>query len=254
VAQTQRPGYRQIADLIRAAIERGEYARGSRLPTETELAAAYGVTNPTINSAVGILRAEGLVRVERGRGTVVREIPEIHRVAAARYAKAARERDGARGPFDGEIRALGMEPRSETTVEVVTPPAAVAEALQLPPGQPNAIRRARRMFADNYPVQYAPSYIPLEIAQGTAIAEVDSGPGGIISRFAELGHAQVRVTEAVRSRRPTEEEQEFLRLDPDQFVTEIWHVGWTAEDRPVEVCVHAVPAYLWVLEYELPVT
>jgi len=109
------------------------------------------------------------------------------------------------------------------------------------------------MYANDVPVQLAPSYIPLEIAEGTRIAERDSGPGGIISRFAELGYAQVRITETVRVRRPDEEEQQFLSLEEDQPVIEIWHVGWTADDRPVEVCVHSVPAYLWTLDYEWPI-
>jgi GntR family transcriptional regulator len=60
----------------------------------------------------------------------------------------------------------------------------------------------------------------------------------------------VRITESVRSRPPTAEEQEFLQLEDDQPVIEIWHTGWTADDRPVEICVHAVPASLWVLNYE----
>ena len=252
--EKQRPDYRQIADLLRAAIEAGEYARGSRLPAETELAERYGVARPTVNNAVSILRAEGLVRVERGRGTIVREIPDIHRNAMARYQKAARERSGGRGAFDTEIRALGMTPRTDTEVERVTPPPEVARQLGLAEGEANVIVRRRRMYANDVPVQLAPSYMPADIAEGTALAEVDSGPGGIISRFADLGHAQVRVTEAVRARRPTEDEADFLRLDDGQFVTEIWHVGWTAEGRAVEVCVHAVPAYLWVLEYEMPVT
>jgi GntR family transcriptional regulator len=225
------------------------------LPPEPELAERYGVSRSTVNNAVAVLRAEGLVRVIRGRGTIVREIvAPIHRNAPARYQQAVRERAGGRGAFDTEIRALGLEPRSDTEVGLVTPPPEVARALGLPDGEANVIRRMRHMYAGDVPVQIAPSYIPAEIAVGTALAETDSGPGGIISRFAELGHAQVRITESVRARPATAEEQEFLRLDADQPVLEIWHTGWTAEGRPVEVAVHVVPASLWVFDYEWPVT
>lgn len=242
--------FRQIAGMLREAIERGDYPPGSALPTETVLAEQYGVSRGAINNAVKVLRSNGLVRVERGRGTVVRSIPVIRRDAMARYDKAARERAGGRGAFDSEIRALGLVPRSDTEVERVTPPAEVAAALGLPAGEPNVIVRRRKMYANDEPVQLAPSYIPAEIAEGTPLAELDSGPGGIVSRFAELGHEQVRITESVRSRPPTAEEQEFLQLEDDQPVIEIWHTGWTADDRPVEICVHAVPASLWVLNYE----
>ncbi len=223
--ETQRPQYRQLADLLREAIERGEYAAGSTLPPEAELAARYSIAKSNVNTAIKILRAEGLVRVERGKGTVVREIPEIRRSAVTRYERSAREREGAKGAFDSEIRAMGMTPRSETEIERVTPPAAVAKALG----------------------------IPAEIAEDTALAEIDSGPGGIISRFADLGYEQVRITETVRVRRATEDERTFLRLEEDQPVIEIWHTGWTADDRAVEIAIHAMPAYLWVLDYAWPI-
>jgi len=250
--EKQQPQYRQLAGLLRAAIESGEYPAGSALPPEPELASRYGVSRSTVNNAVAILRNEGLVRVSRGRGTIVREIPPIHRNAMARYSQAARERTDARGAFDSEIRSLGFTPRSDTTVERVTPPPEVARALGLPEGKPNVIRRMRHMYADDIPVQIAPSYIPAEIAEGTPLAEQDPGPGGIISRLADLGLAQTRISESVRARRATAAEREFLRLEEDQPVIEIWHTGWTADGRPVEIAVHAVPASLWILDYEWP--
>lgn len=248
--ETPRSQYRQLSDVLRDAIERGEYAAGSVLPPEPELAERYGVSRQTVNRAVGILRSQGLARVVRGRGTIVREIPVIHRQATVRYTQAERERGAARGAFDAEIRALGMTPRSDTEVARGVPPAKVARALGLAEGEPNVIIRKRQMYANDVPVQLAPSYIPAEIADGTQLAEADSGPGGIISRFAELGYAQTRITEAVTVRMPTDEEQQFLRLEDGQPVIEIWHTGWTADDRPVEICVHSMPAYLWVLGYE----
>jgi GntR family transcriptional regulator len=247
--QRPRAQFRQLADALRGAIDSGEYPPGSMLPSEPELARRFNVNRLTVNQAVRLLRAEGRVRVERGRGTVVREIPVIRRDAMARYTRPARERDGARGAFDAEIRALGMTPRSDIEVARVVPPPEVARALGLPEGEPNVVMRKRRMYADDVPVQLAPSYIPAEIAEGTQLAEEDSGPGGIISRFAELGFAQTRITETIRVRRPSDEEEQFLRLDQDQAVTEIWHTGWTADGRPVEICVHVVPAHLWTLSY-----
>ena len=86
--------FRQIADVLRGEIERGVYPPGSPFPTEHALAQRFRVDRITVNRAVRILRGEGLVRVERGRGVVVRKIPVIRRSAMARYARAARERGG----------------------------------------------------------------------------------------------------------------------------------------------------------------
>jgi GntR family transcriptional regulator len=239
----------QIAGDLRARIDQGEYPPGGRLPSEDDLADRYHVNRRTINSAVLLLRAEGIVRTERGRGTVVTQIPAITRHAMARYTQQARERTGGRGAFDSEIRAMGLEPRTDVEISTVPAPADVAEGLRLEPGQPVVVRK-RRMYADGVPVQLAISYIPAEIAAGSRIAEPDTGPGGIISRFAELGYAQARITETVRWRPPRAEERQFLRLDKGQAVAEIWHTGWTADGRPVEVCVHVVPAWQWRLSYE----
>jgi GntR family transcriptional regulator len=239
----------QIAAALRDGIRRGEYRPGSRLPSEDELARQYGVDRRTANTAVRALRAEGLARSERGRGTFVAEVPVITRHAMTRYDQEVRDRAGSRGPFDGEIRAMGLDPHTDVTVRTGPAPADVAEALQLDPGA-EVIIRERRMYASGVPVQFATSYIPADIGAGTQIAEVDSGPGGIISRMAELGHAQVRITETVSTRAPTAQERAFLRLDKGQAVSEIWHIGWTADGRPVELMRSAVPAWQWRFSYE----
>jgi GntR family transcriptional regulator len=249
------PGQRQAgADRV---VAHGDVPGGGDGPLDLDdaaglrgLAGRYSVSRPTVNRAISILRNEGVVRVERGRGTIVREIPVITRHGMSRYMQAERERSGGRGAFDAEIRALGMTPRSDVQVSRVVPPPAVAQALGLAEGEANTVVRNRHMYVNDVPVQLAPSYIPAEIAAGTALEQTDSGPGGIISRFAELGHAQVRITESVRVRRATEEEQTFLKLEDDEPVIEILHTGWTADDRPVEVCVHSVPAYLWTLDHD----
>jgi GntR family transcriptional regulator len=247
--------YGQLAGILRDAIAAGQYPRGSMLPSEPDLASQHGVHRTTINQAVTILRQEGLVRRVRGRGILVWPVPPIHSDRTSRYDKAYRERDGGRGAFDSEIRALGMEPSNSVTVETVIPPDDVAAVLGLPAGEANTVRRMRLMSADGWPVQVAPSYIPADIAGGTDLAELDSGPGGIVSRFAELGFEQVRITESLRQRPPTAEERAFLQLDPAQtLLTELRHTGWTATGRAVEVAVHAWPIGQWEPEYGWPIS
>lgn len=63
--------WRQVADDIAALIRSGRLPADSRLPTELELAERYGVSRPTIRSALDFLRRQGLVTVIHGRGTFV---------------------------------------------------------------------------------------------------------------------------------------------------------------------------------------
>lgn len=51
----------------------GEYAPGSKLPTEPQLQAEWGVSRAVVREAMKILESQGLVRIEHGRGTFVTE-------------------------------------------------------------------------------------------------------------------------------------------------------------------------------------
>ena len=65
--------YRQIADQLRGLVERGEYAVGSRLPPERDLALQFGVSRPSVREALIALEVEGLVEVRMGSGIYVRQ-------------------------------------------------------------------------------------------------------------------------------------------------------------------------------------
>ncbi|GAA3133517.1 GntR family transcriptional regulator [Streptomyces echinatus] len=60
-----------IAEELRHAIDREEYTVGSRLPSESELAAHYGVSRGTVRQAVAALTAEGLIGSRQGARRVV---------------------------------------------------------------------------------------------------------------------------------------------------------------------------------------
>ncbi len=64
--------YAQLAAHLRARIESGQLPAGARIPAETDLATEHGMSRETVRRAVALLRADGLVDVEPGRGTRVR--------------------------------------------------------------------------------------------------------------------------------------------------------------------------------------
>ena len=83
--------YRQIADQLRASIGAGEFALGSRLPPERDLATQLGVSRPSVREALIALEVEGLVEVRMGSGIYVTALESL---APARGAEATL------GPFD----------------------------------------------------------------------------------------------------------------------------------------------------------
>lgn len=64
----------RTADTLRAQIRSGEdYTPGSKLPNENHLSIDLGVSRTTLREAIRILVAEGLLQVQRGKGTFVTE-------------------------------------------------------------------------------------------------------------------------------------------------------------------------------------
>jgi DNA-binding FadR family transcriptional regulator len=63
--------YERVATDLSAKIAQGQYGLGQRLPSERDLAQAYGVSRPTIREAVIALELDGLVEVRTGSGVYV---------------------------------------------------------------------------------------------------------------------------------------------------------------------------------------
>lgn len=67
------PLYYQLKQILRSAIERGEYQPGDQLPSEPELTRNYGISRITARQALDELETEGLVIRRHGKGTYVSE-------------------------------------------------------------------------------------------------------------------------------------------------------------------------------------
>ena len=67
------PVFRIIYENLKRDIERGEYAPGARLPSESELCRAYGVQRDTVRHALQKLVDDGMIFKRPGRGSFVSE-------------------------------------------------------------------------------------------------------------------------------------------------------------------------------------
>ena len=66
------PLYQQIREAILHALQAGEWPPGGLIPSETELAQRFGVSQGTVRKAVEVLTAEGLLVRRQGKGTRAR--------------------------------------------------------------------------------------------------------------------------------------------------------------------------------------
>jgi GntR family phosphonate transport system transcriptional regulator len=143
------PIYAQIAEELRNEIQKGMYQVGDRLPTEAQLSQHFGVNRHTLRRAIAELKNEGLLRVDRGRGTFVAATP-IH------YTINSRVR------YNESLKAQGLEPKMQllrvTSTEADT---AIAKALQLEVGESVALIE-RFGLANDQPICLNNSYFPLQ--------------------------------------------------------------------------------------------
>ncbi len=65
------PIYRQLKEIIRAKIERGEFKPGMRIPTEYELCETFSVSRISVRQALAELANEGFLYRRQGQGTFV---------------------------------------------------------------------------------------------------------------------------------------------------------------------------------------
>lgn len=118
------PLFAQLASSLREDILQNRRLPGDKLPSESELETAFGVSRITVRQALSALHAEGLIQKLNGKGSYVT------RPADAPHL----------GPLTGfyeHIRARG-DVASGRTLSVREAPAstAAAEALRLAPGTP----------------------------------------------------------------------------------------------------------------------
>ena len=247
---SDRAVFRQIADQLREAIDKGRFSEGDKLPSETELVEHYGVSRMTVRNSLAVLQGEGLVVSEHGKGVYVRPRPPVRRLASDRFAR--RHREQGKSAFIVEADAAGGRPEVDSLeIKEERPSQDIATRLG---GPRRVLVRRRRYLLDGRPVEFAASHLPLDLARGTAIAEPNPGPGGIYARLEELGHRLDHFDEEIRARMPNPDEVKTLRLASGVPVIHLIRTAYDTEGRAVEVCDTVMAADAYVLAYQLPAT
>ena len=241
------PVYRQVAATITERIDAGTYPPGTLIPSERDLGDEFRVSRVTVRQAIGLLRTQGVVVVEHGRGVFVAPTRQIQRLARARLSRTSRDRDSA--AFMADASMSGFAPTVATRVSFEEADTRVSTLLEIEPGTAVTVR-SRVMSADGDVVQLSTSRLPRDLTRDTPIEEVDSGPGGIYARLEDAGHHLARFAEYVGCRMPDAAEQSALQIAvgvPVLTVTRVAHA-----DIPVEVNDMVMAGDRYELSYEWP--
>lgn len=230
--------YIQIAEAMREQIETGQLKPGDKLPSNRELMVEFGAGTQTVQRAVRALKEAGLVESRASRGVFVRPRPK----------SVERSADYTNAPKKGGV-SYGAKSRRLLIGTVPAVPY-VAEAFGVPTDTP-VVCRARLMVRNDEPIELVTSWYPMDVADGTELAEDRGLKGGSPAALERLGVGGVRSTEWVYTRLPLRNEVQLLRLIPTHPVFRILRTVFAADDRPVEVIEMILSGDVNVLRYDL---
>lgn len=246
-----RPLYQQLAAQLREQIRSGVLAPGDQMPTESQLERTFGTSRNTVRLALNVLRSEGLLRSQQGRGTFVRPDPPARYYASLSGSRRKRlEADRRHDTFTQQVRAQGKTPHQVSTVEVVRADTEISAHLGIDEDQPVAVRR-RVMYADGEPLQLGDSFYPLGIVDGSKIMNPQDVPEGTDQVLEDLGHTPTRYEDEITWRMPTAEEATKLHLGPSVPIGRLLRTTFDQHDSAIEVYVVILPADRHVLLYEV---
>lgn len=229
--------YQDIVDELRASILEERLDAGERLPSENELAERFGTSRPTVRRAIALLKAEGLVNTEQGRGAFVRPKPHVRLLLSGENFRRHR-RAGLSG-FNAQVEEQGQAPE-QRLLEVGWVAAPREVALRLDVDEDARVVVRRRLFVVNgEPVAFCDSYYPADVADGTPLAEPERIPGGAYGLIEDsagpVGRRLKRSVDDLVCRMPTPEEVDGLKLAPGVPVVRTLRTVYDSQGRTVEV-------------------
>ncbi len=216
------PLYRQIRALILRSLKDGEWKPGDMIPSETELAVRFGVSQGTARRAIDELAAENVLVRRQGRGTFVAS--HLQRVNQFRFLKL-RPDDGDLEPLVGKV----LECRR------TRPTAAMARQLRLRPGEAVILTRRVLRFGDRGTV-LDEIWLPAERFKGFSAEGFESYQGLLYGYLeAEFGVQMLRAEERLKAVLAQSEQAEGLGVEVGTPLLQVDRVSFTYEEQPVEV-------------------
>ncbi|MDD5248516.1 MAG: GntR family transcriptional regulator [Rhodocyclaceae bacterium] len=215
------PLYRQIKGLILQALEAGEWRPGEAIPSETELAARFSVSQGTVRKAIDEMAADNLLLRRQGKGTFVASHSDPR--AFFRFLRLV--------PLAG-----GIEPSTSVPLECWRAKAGqeAARTLGIKLGDPIIIVRRLLQFSSK-PVVVDEIYLPGETFAGLSLDVLKDSHGSLYSLFeSRFGVRMIRAEERIRAVAADRATAELLRVAEGSPLLSVERVSYTYGDKPVE--------------------
>lgn len=239
------PLYRQIRALLLRGLQSGEWKPGEAIPSETELAARYRVSQGTVRKAIDELAAENLLVRRQGRGTFVASHREVRtqfrflrlRPDEAGPRDAASADEGAAAPGTGAAESGPGMVMTSRVLECrrLRAPGEVARALRLRAGEAVVLIR-RLLEAESRSVVLDEIWLPGSRFRGLSVERLDAWHGPLYALFeTEFGTRMIGASERIKAVAADRAHARALQVAERSPLLLVERVSWTYDEQPVEL-------------------
>jgi GntR family transcriptional regulator len=215
------PLYRQIKSLIVQGLENGEWRPGEAIPSESDLAVRFNVSQGTVRKAIDEMAAENLVVRRQGKGTYVATHNDPR--AFFRFLRLV--------PLSGDV-----EPSTSVPLECWRAKAGpeAAKTLQINIGEPIIIVRRLLQFSGK-PVVVDEIYLPGDVFTGMNLDILKDYQGSLYSLFeSRFGVRMIHAEERIRAIAADRVSADLLGVVEGAPLLSVERVSFTYGDKPVE--------------------
>lgn len=221
ISPTFSPLYRQIKELMVRALGAGEWAPGAAIPSESELAVRFGVSQGTVRKAIDEMAAENLLVRRQGKGTFVASHNDPR--SFYRFLRLT--------PDDGAVRQARSEPLSCRNAAATD---TVARVLQLQVGDPVVVLERLLRF-DGDPVVLDEIILPADIFGTLTLDMLKHADRSLYSVFeSQFAVRMIRAEERLRAVAADAQVAALLGVAEGDPLLLVERVTYTYGDRPVE--------------------
>ena len=217
------PLYQQIKALMVRDLQAGVWRPGEAIPSETELAVRFKVSQGTVRKAIDELATENLLVRRQGKGTFV----ATHAEQTTQYRFLRLQPDD--GVTDGGTQRRFIDCRR------LRAPAEVARALGLRSGDA-AIQIKRVLSLRGVPVVFDEIWLPAAPFKGLTAERLSGYRGPMYGLFeSEFGVRMIRAEEKIRALAADAASAPLLAVAPGFPLLSVERLSFTYGDKPVEL-------------------
>ncbi|HUX65600.1 MAG TPA: GntR family transcriptional regulator [archaeon] len=229
------PLYHQLAQQVRAAIERGDVLPGIFMSGEFALAKEWDVSRPTVRRVIDELINDGLVERRHGVGTVV----------VANEVKRSPVMTGFFADLNRDVRNPTTEVTGFARIKLDKEKAREMEL----PNNSEVVRVQRVRSADGRRLALLSDLLPLDVAEKISRRSLQSV--GLYDLLKSEGFEPTTGFQRVGARIATASEAKRLSLEADKTVLTIHRVARNASGRVIDLSNHIYSAERYIVEMSI---